>query len=205
MFTTEVHCYVMERLVQVRMGLIWLLVLAAVLLSVSDPLSRLPMLAITSALFILTFRLWDDLADLDHDRVHHPGRCLGRAEDLRPIHATLWLLIGGLAVLFFRLVDGQRALAFLCLVIAFLAMYGLTARRPALRSLRLSIVLTKYPACVLLLADAPGGAVASLAALGVYLPPVLDEARSVGPRILLPAATLAGLAALGWLSRTTFG
>jgi hypothetical protein len=98
------------------------------------------------------------------------------------------------------LADGKRALALLAVMATFALLYGLTTGRPDLRRLRIPLVLAKYPAFVLLLADDPGDDIALLVALGVYIPPLVDEVRSTGPEILRPAATLIGLAALGWLS-----
>lgn len=202
MFVTEARCYLIERILRLRIGLVWLLVLAGVLMTTTDPLSRLPALAIITALFILVFRLWDDLADLGHDRRHHPDRCLSRVNDLQPFHMTQWLLVVGLAALLFLFVDEERSLAFLGLAVAFYAMYRVTGKRPALRHLRAALVLAKYPAFVLLLAHAPGDPVAPLVALSVYLLPLVDEVRSTGPGIMLPAAAFLGIASLTWLSLT---
>jgi hypothetical protein len=200
MFASDVRCYLKERVLRWRIGLVWLLVFVGVLVTTDEPVSRIPGLVLITALFILVFRLWDDLADLQHDREHHPDRCLCRVQNLRPFRISLWLSVTVLLGLLLMLADGKRALALLAVMATFALLYGLTTGRPDLRRLRIPLVLAKYPAFVLLLADDPGDDIALLVALGVYIPPLVDEVRSTGPEILRPAATLIGLAALGWLS-----
>lgn len=199
MFATEAVCYLGERILKLRIVLVWLLVLSGVLITAADSLSRLLSLGTITALFVITFRLWDDLEDLDHDRGHHPDRCLSRAQDLQPFRVALWLLAVCLAGLLYLLIDAQRSLAYLVLLAIFYVMYRVTGKRPALRSLRVALVPAKYPAFVLLLAHAPGDHLVPLVALGVYLLPLLDEVRSTGPGVLLPAAAFLGLASLVWL------
>ena len=192
----------MQRILRPRIGLIWLLLLVCVLITAADPLTRLPWLAGGSALFVLSFRLWDDLADLEHDRRHHPGRHLTRTPDIHAFHTLLWLLITTLAGLLLWLEDKGRALAFVGLVAVFFVCYHATADHPRWRNLRVALVLTKYPAWVMLLAREPSHLVALLTAFGVYLPPLLDEVRSTGQRVLLPAAACVGLTLLFWLTLT---
>lgn len=199
MFATEAACYLGERILRLRIVLVWLLVLSGVLLTAADPLSQLPVSGIMAALFVITFRIWDDLEDVDHDREHHPGRCLGRAQDLRPFRVALWLLVAGLAGLLFLFIDARRILPYLGLVVIFIVMYRVTGKRPALRSLRVALVPAKYPAFVLLLTHAPDDPLVPWVALGVYLLPLVDELRSTGPVILLPAAAFLALASLAWL------
>ena len=203
MFVTEGHLYLGERILKVRIGLLWLLLLVGTLLTSADPLTRLPWLAMTSALFVLAFRLWDDLADMEYDRQHHPRRGLVRSAEVRSFHAAQWFLITALGILVLTITDGVRALAFLGLVAFYLAMYRVTGNRPGLRPLRVSLVLVKYPTFVLLLALHPDDPVALLAALGVYLLPLLDEVRSTGPAILLASSAIVGLAILAWLGLAT--
>ncbi|MGD9147144.1 MAG: hypothetical protein PVI80_16375 [Anaerolineae bacterium] len=199
LFATEVVCYLKERILKLRIVLVWMLVLIGVLLTTAEPLSQFPAFGIQTALFIITFRLWDDLEDVDHDLVHHPERCLLRTQNLHQFQVTLWLLASISAGLLFVLTDAQRSLAYLGLYAFFFVMYQVTGKRPALRSARVALVPTKYPAFVLLFAHAPRDPMVVLAVLCVYLLPLLDEVRSTGPHILLPAAAFLGLASLAWL------
>ncbi len=203
MFATEAREYLSERILRPRIGLLWLLLLAGTALADSVELDRLPLLALAGALFILAFRLWDDLADREHDRLRHPRRCLVGSADVYPFQLAQWLLLAALAGLIGMLMDVARALAFLGLLVAFLALYRATRNRPDLRRLREVLVLAKYPVFVLLLARRPDAPVALLAAFGVYLPPLLDEARGAGAGILAPAALFIALLFLAWLGLTT--
>lgn len=203
MFLTEARCYLSERILKVPIGLLWLWLLACTLITVSEPLASLPWFAIITALFILAFRLWDDLADLDYDRRHLPPRCLTRSPDVQPFLITLWFQLLALAALLFYFAGGMRTLAFLGLVLAFFIIYRITDKRAEWRPLRVPLVLAKYPAFVLLLADAPGDSTALLVAVGAYLPPLLDEVWSTGPSMFLPAMTFLGMAILSWIILTT--
>lgn len=203
LFVTDGFCYLSERALKMRVGLVWLLVLAAALFSVAEPLIRLPWLVVTSLLLVLAFRLWDDLADLEHDRLHHPRRCLVRTAQLRSFHVALWLMIAGLTILLCCTVGGARASAFIALLVAFLALYRATAMWRDLRPLRVSLVLAKYPAFVLLLSDDPGDRTTLVLALATYLLPLADEVSSTGAIILLPAAAFLGVSILVWFSLTT--
>jgi hypothetical protein len=166
-------------------------------------MANLHWLLLATCLFVLAFRLWDDLADLEFDRLHHPDRCLVRSADLRPFYAAQWLLLVSLAGFLMIFPQGGRILPFLGLVAAFLAIYRVTASRPRLRSMRTVLVLVKYPAFVFLLAHRPDDPATLLTALVVYLLPLLDELRSTGPGMLVPAALLVGLTFLAWLGLST--
>lgn len=198
MFVTEGYRYLDERILKMRVGMMWLLLLVGLLFTAAEPLSDLPWLALASALFILAFRLWDDLADLEYDREHHRQRCMVQSAQLQSFVAALWLMITVLTALLSHFVGGVRSLVFLTLVVATFATYRAVKSRP----LRTSLVLAKYPAFILLLADAPGDSVVVIAALGVYLPPLMDEIWSVGARIVIPASIFLGVAVLTWLALT---
>ncbi|MCP3671448.1 MAG: hypothetical protein GY814_13660 [Gammaproteobacteria bacterium] len=195
MFATETVSYLSERILTIRVGLIWLMVLVCLLLTAA----QLPWLAVASAMFILAFRLWDDLADLTYDRQHHPLRCLVRSVNLKSFHVAQWTLLAGLAGMVQFIAGGTRALIFLGLVMAFFAIYSATTERLSLRSLRVILVVAKYPAFILLLSLRPGDSFVLIVALAAYLLPLLDEVRSSGPRILIPAVGFVGLSILVWL------
>lgn len=198
MFTTEAVSYLSERILTIRVGLVWLMLLVGVLLTSA----HLPWLAVATALFILAFRLWDDLADLAYDRQHHPQRCLVRSADVKTFHVAQWTLLAGVAGMVQLFAGSTRALIFLGLVMGLFAIYRATAQRPRLRSLRVILVVAKYPAFILLLALRPGDSFVLIVALAAYLLPLLDEIRSSGPGILVPAAGFVGLSLLVWLFLT---
>lgn len=192
LFWLELSGYLRERILTLRIGALWLLWLACALMAGAPALPA----AALGALFIASLRLLDDLADLPHDRHHHPERVLVRsAAPQRFMRVCAGLIVLSLVALQQALSPGA-ALAGLLLVLALGAVYALTQRRPAWRPTRAALVLTKYPALVLLLAPHPGSVRAGLAAALVYLILLADEARSAGTALLAPAAVIAALALL---------
>jgi hypothetical protein len=196
MRTADGLAYLKARMLSLRIGLLWLLLFAC---AAPVAVFGLPTVALAAGLFILAFRLWDDLADLAHDRAHHSDRLLVRAPGLGPFRLARWVLLAILTGLLWALAGLPRALALLGLMTILAAGYGITDGRPALRPTRLALVLAKYPAFVLLLAGDPGNPLALMLATAAYLPPLIDEARGSGPAVLLPATLLLGLAAPAWL------
>ena len=196
MWTADGLSYLKARMLSPRIVLLWLL-----LLGCAAPGSGvgLPALSLAAALFILAFRLWDDLADLAHDREHHPERLLVRTPDLHLFRVSKWALLAALAALLGVVVGNTQVLVLLVLVAILSATYGITNGRPALRSARLALVLGKYPAFVLMLTRDPGEPLVLMAAAAAYLLPLIDEVRGYGQGVLLPATLLFGLASSAWL------
>lgn len=193
MFVNEARRYLAERILSPRIGLLWLFLSACALPMAGAGRSWV---AAAAALFILAFRLWDDLADLEHDRLRHPGRVLLRTPDLRSFQVAQWALLALLALSLAGLAGGTRSALFLLLVAAFLANYRLSSGRPALRPMRAALVLAKYPAFILLTAEQPGAPLALGAAAAAYIVPLVDEVRSSGAAVLPPATILFTLALL---------
>jgi hypothetical protein len=120
-------------------------------------------------LLLAQFRLWDDIADRERDRVAHPGRTLIQAPGAAPfvlaclalatINAACVAAVGG-----FRGVSGLIALDAAALV----WYVGRPAQRTVARDL---VLLSKYPAFVLVLAvgSTPALSDVGLPALGIYL------------------------------------
>lgn len=202
MFAAECVRYIKERFFQLRILFLWLLLFAAVSLNGAERLDQLPWLAFAGALFVFTFRLWDDVADLEYDRRHYPQRILVRSDNILYFQLFLWLLVAGLTGLVLAVAGNVRALAFLAMVAVLVVTYRVTGKRSSLRGVRVSLVLAKYPVFVLLFATKPGNPLVLLSAFGVYVLPLLDETRSTGRSVLLPATTLAGVLALVWLGLT---
>lgn len=199
MCAAELYDYLSSRILCARIALLWILLTAATVATATEPLRRLPWEVLGCALFITAFRLWDDVADLDFDRRHHPQRVLVRATSLicfRLALSAMGVLLIGLVTL---LAGGVRALGLLLLVSAFWLLYRIDRAQALRRNWRSVLVLVKYPAFVLLLAADPAGVLTVLAASGVFMVLVLEEARDGGVTVLCPAAALLGAAIVVWL------
>jgi hypothetical protein len=164
------------RLAQPRIAALWLLVLAAMLAAgPQGPAAWTPAL---SAVLIAQFRLWDDLADLPHDRVHALERVLVRSRRPGAFHVVLTASLALVAVALAALDGWTRALAYAALVAAAAALYRTTDSTGPRRWLRAQLVLAKYPAFVLLLAEDPASLRAIAAALLLYAVLGVHESRS---------------------------
>lgn len=148
--------YAQTRLLQWRIALLWLLLVAA-LLAAEPGLSAAQLIAgaVFLALAVVLLRLWDDLADLPHDRAAHPQRVLVRSAHLGVFRA---LVAAGLPLLALLLVPDLRRLAIYGALLAVLAWlyHGPGGTRLA-RPLRTGLVLAKYPVLVFLAGAAPSG------------------------------------------------
>ena len=117
-----------------------------------------------AALLVAQFRLWDDLADREHDAADHPDRALVRAESVRPFIAAL----AGLTALNASVVALRwgigGAFATFAATIAALAVWYATRRRRSLAGDHLR--LAKYPAFTAVIAGGPS-AIASASALAM--------------------------------------
>jgi hypothetical protein len=106
-------------------------------------------------LLLFAFRLWDDLADVRHDRLAYPERLPGRAPSLAPywlVLATALLAAGALTA--WQTAD--RLAVFLGLVAGFAAWYGRLRRFCPSAVVAYHVVLIKYPAFAYLAGDAAG-------------------------------------------------
>lgn len=104
-------------------------------------------------LSIAALRLWDDLADRDFDRRHHPERILCRCPDIGVYKATLGASLI-LIALFVGSHQGASGLLPYGFLLCFLgAMYRFRGIWDANRTVRTQLVLLKYPAIVYLFAD----------------------------------------------------
>lgn len=167
----ELLAWLRTRVVQWRIALLWLALAAAVIAAgACEP--RAWTLAVAAALLV-QYRLWDDLEDLPHDRTRAPERVLVRCTELLPFRLALGVSFGLVATL----LAWQRTVAYLLLLAALAAVYRATAASAALRSLRVNLVLLKYPAFVLLLSIDPATPRALAAATVLYVVLVVHEWR----------------------------
>lgn len=94
----------------------------------------------------LQFRLWDDIADRDHDRETHPTRVLCHTRDIKPflIAATALFVLNG-ALLAWHHAPGSRPVAYLALCTYLLAWYRFRPVAAQAGMLNSLLVLVKYP------------------------------------------------------------
>jgi 4-hydroxybenzoate polyprenyltransferase len=111
--------------------------------------SRWAVDSLCALLLIAQFRLWDDLADREADRIAHPDRVLARSERNGPfVTACLALALANLAIAAVRGWPGTVTL--LALNVAAASFY---AWRPEHRTVVSDLALSsKYPAFVCVLA-----------------------------------------------------
>jgi 4-hydroxybenzoate polyprenyltransferase len=170
---TEWVAWAATRLLQWRIGLLWLMVVAAATAAGAAEPPAWTLLA--AAALVVQFRLWDDLADLPHDRVHAPQRVLVRSTRPGAFRGLLWLSVAPIALAFALLQGWPRLAAYLLLLASAAAIYRTTDSLGARRRLRAQLVLLKYPAFVLLLAEQPAAWRAVAAALVLHAALALHE------------------------------
>ena len=117
-------------------------------------------------LLLATTRLWDDLADREHDAVLHPDRILVRART--PLgYGVTCVVLAGAAITVVLLRSGlDVAGPILGLLYALLAVFY--AVRPRFSAAAELVLLAKYPAFVLVIAGGFVTTLTLLAALMVY-------------------------------------
>ncbi len=160
----ELLAWLRTRVLQPRIALLWLAVLAAALAAGAAAAWT----ALASAALVVQFRLWDDLEDVPHDRVHAPDRTLVRSASLGTLRVVLWTSIALLGLAIASVQGWPHAAAYALLVAAVAVLYRALAAAGPQRPLRSQLVLLKYPAFVLLLAADPAAPRALAAALALY-------------------------------------
>ncbi len=170
--------YSRSRLLRWRIAALWALLAAT--LWAAEPLpdaNRLVAPALFLALAMGLLRLWDDLADLDHDRAKHPQRVLVQSAGVLPFMAAVAI---GLPLMAVMLLDDSRRVAVYCALLAGLGLLyhsRLGTRVP--RAVRAGLVLVKYPVLVYLAGAGPSSR-AWLAGLGLYAALLVYEWRDDG-------------------------
>jgi hypothetical protein len=151
---SDIAGYARTRLRCWRIAVLWLLLVAA--LAAAGPgrsAARWVAGLCFLTLAVLLLRLWDDLADLLHDRVAHPERVLVQSTRPGSFRAGVWM---GLPLLALFLWPDPWRLASWGALLAVLAWlyHGAPRFRPA-RAAREYLVLAKYPVLVMLAGAAP--------------------------------------------------
>lgn len=146
--------YAFTRLLSWRIGALWLLLNTALLLTNTSTQSA-PTLMVQATFLLLaitTFRVWDDLADLNYDRLHHPQRTMVVSRHLWPFAAAV---IAGMSILaFIRREDPTQLSIFLAMVTLMALLYHSGPGKRVSRPLRAGLVLAKYPLFLLLFSEA---------------------------------------------------
>ncbi len=95
---------------------------------------------------ILQFRLWDDIADREHDRETHPGRVLSHTRDLKPflVTAVALFVMNGFLLQGIH-VQNHTLTGYLLLCACLLAWYWLRPHALHASLLNSHLVLLKYP------------------------------------------------------------
>jgi len=193
----ELLDYARTRILRGRIVLLWLIVLCACL--AAGPVGgagRIVWLAGACALLIAQFRLWDDLEDVAHDSAHHPERTLVRSADRDRFHALLGVSIIALVPLLGVFAGKFHAVVYLALVAGFGLLYRLVRALALRRFVRSMLVLTKYPAFVLLLAGDPWRMWTVAVAMTLYLVLAVYEWRH-DPELVRERAALSVIAGIG--------
>jgi uncharacterized membrane protein len=163
---SDLIAYGEERLCRWPVAALCLLVAGAAL-AVAHPQDlsvaaiRIPL----AVMLIVQFRLWDDLADREHDRQTHPQRIMVRTSHLNAFRIALMVLALPVAALLVALDGPDHLFGYAGLILAVALVYRMPWRS---RWLRNQVVLLKYPVFIGL-SQAALSRDALLAAAVVYL------------------------------------
>jgi hypothetical protein len=96
---------------------------------------------------VLQFRLWDDIADRDHDRETHPDRILCHTNNIKPFlySAAVLFVLNGLLIAWHH-DDGRKTTVYLAICVCLLAWYRLRPYATRASLLNIQLILLKYPA-----------------------------------------------------------
>jgi|GEM_PF-1456326 len=152
-WTSDVPAYLLTRFFSLSMAAIFAL-LMAVCCYVSFPVGVMNLLmnAAIAVPLMFQFRLWDDLSDVEIDRIQHPSRVLVRARSLAPF----WCLTCAVGFLNLALLlwlrSVQAVFALMALNLVLLVWYRMPQRSQG-KLLNSHVVLLKYPAFIFMLVD----------------------------------------------------
>lgn len=154
-FPDDLRRYAANRLLTGRIVHLWL-VIAACAAGVSRAPSALSSVAGTllAALLLTQFRLWDDLADRDHDAVTHPERVLVLTAHARRF-AQVCVLLAVPIVALLAVDFSVTHLIVYGVLVAAMAMVYAVCNDDTPRLLRAHLVLLKYPVFIGLCAHLP--------------------------------------------------
>lgn len=145
-FINELTRYAASRLITMRIAALLILVIAVSLaISTHRSPTDVGTTILLASLLIVQFRLWDDLADLDFDRNHHPDRTLVTSDNIRPF----FTLVVSLAVLNTTILAVLRSpgqwFVYILLLVGTAIIYHRRVWPKAWRVVHNQLVLMKYP------------------------------------------------------------
>lgn len=186
--TADLAGYGRERIAKVRIAL--LVALVAGLGFVAQPASGIAdafLRVFLAACLVVQFRLWDDLADRPHDRMHHPGRVLAARSGSDAPFVFALVLLGAAIVAVLAGIGMVRIAAYASIVGFTAAAYALGTEAGERPRGVAPFLLLKYPAFVMLPLAAPFGARGLLPAAAAYLAVALYD-RLTAPRAIARTA-----------------
>jgi len=163
----ELSDWIRARALQPRVALLWLALLAATLAAGAN--GSPAWTAGATALLVVQFRLWDDLEDIPYDRNWTPDRVLVRTGDLRFLWAAAGTSFALVATALAYMQGPIRAGAYVLVTVGVASLYRAMDPTGPRRALRSRLVLLKYPAFVLLLAEQAAAASTLISALLIYV------------------------------------
>jgi 4-hydroxybenzoate polyprenyltransferase len=112
----------------------------------SSSIGMLALAAGQAFVLMLAFRIWDDLADRDADRVRHPARVTVTTRNVAPLYALGIALMAAAALSLVAEPSAPRRLAALSIATAvLLAWYALRSRGRRHHALGEHVLAVKYP------------------------------------------------------------
>lgn len=165
-WTSDLLAYLSTRILTLSMaGLFALLMAVCWYVSLPFGVMNLLMNATIAVPVMFQFRLWDDLSDVEIDRIQHPGRVLVRVRSLNHFR-RLASAVGVLNLsLLLWLRSVQAVFVLMALNSVFLVWYGMPQRSQG-KLLNSHIVLLKYPAFIFMLVDPTATSWNLLSAMG---------------------------------------
>lgn len=162
---SDLAAWLVERVATKRIAALWML-LAAAAWSVS-PTTPLWIVAAPMALLVVQFRLWDDLAEREHDAARHPGRVM-----VRTAHAACFaMVVAVLAVVVAVLLvmcGGSSAFVIYGVLLAAAVLFYKKSAVAIRHCWRAYVVLLKYPVFVFLCAGSAAPLRTAATAVAVF-------------------------------------
>lgn len=131
-----------------------LLTIAATVLSGRWPIADVLWNVVLAGFLVIQFRLWDDLNDINNDRISHPDRILCRlgSHSHFQIVVVILFVLNSIAL---TLTKSPNAVAVFVVLNAVFLLWYRVLRNWFGTFLHVHLVLTKYPVFAFLLADEP--------------------------------------------------